>query len=162
MIRRITELSMLLALSIILSIIESFVPTYVPGVKLGLANIIILIMIYMYTIKDAFVLLILRVMIVSLLLGSFMSVTFFMSVSGGLFAIITMVILKSLGFNVISTSISGAVMHGVGQILIAIILIAKESIYYLPVIMILSIFTGIFTGFITLRFMRIMEKKQEE
>lgn len=152
---RIILLSILLSCAIVLGYLESLVPTIpIPGVKLGLANIVILLSIKNFRIYESLLILLLRIIIVSLLLGTFLSVTFFMSLSGGILSYIIMLVLSLLSrkFNRINTifiSISGAIFHAIGQIVVAMIIISSsKAIYYLPFILLLSIPTGLITGVI--------------
>lgn len=144
-------LSMLLAMAIVLNILESFIPVFIPGVKLGLANIIILIMLYEFKVYEAFLCDILRIIIVGLLRGSFLSPTFLMSLGGGMLSFIIMLLFSKIKlFSPIGVSVLGAISHSVGQIIVAIIILGSRAVvYYLPFIAILSVFTGILSGVIT-------------
>lgn len=158
-VKRLCELAALLAIAIVIGIAESFIPSFVPGAKLGLANIVTLIALYRYSKREALLVLILRMILVSLFLGKFLSVTFYMSVVGGLFAYLAMLLglnLKKL--TVIGVSLLGAVFHVIGQICIGMVILETIGIiFYLPVLMILSIFTGIFNGFVASRYFKIMK-----
>ena len=159
--KRLVLLSILLAVSVVLNIVERVAIgglTGLPMVRLGLANIVILIVLYIYTVKDAFTLLILRIFLVGLFTALF-SPTFWLSLGGGLLAFLLMVIFKKLRvFTVISVSVMGSFGHAVGQILTAIFLLStQELIAYLPVLIALSIPTGIFTGLISKRLITILE-----
>jgi heptaprenyl diphosphate synthase len=151
---------MMLSVSIVLSIVESFIPVFIPGVKIGLANVVTLIIMYLYGEKDAFLVLILRIVLVGILRGTIFSVTFYLSLSGGLSAYLLMFTFKQLRvFSMIGVSIMGAFGHSVGQIAMAIFLIErKELIYYLPYILVLSIITGVLTGMIANRSLSIVKK----
>ncbi|MBO5542738.1 MAG: Gx transporter family protein, partial [Acholeplasmatales bacterium] len=83
-IKRISIIAMLLAMAIVVSVLESFIPMFIPGFKLGLANVIILIMLYEFKVGEAFSVQILRIVIVGLLRGTFLSPIFLMSLAGGL------------------------------------------------------------------------------
>lgn len=157
---RLTRLSMLLAISIVLAIVESFLPAIpIPGVKLGLANVITLIILVVYDKKDAFVVLLLRVLLVSLLRGSFLNISFYMSLSGGVSAYLFMILsLHAKKFSLVGVSISGAFGHSLGQIIMAIILLSTPAlVYYFPYILLLSIGTGIITGYIAIYGSKIMK-----
>lgn len=159
--KRLVLLAILLAVSVVLNIVERVAIgglTGLPMVRLGLANIVILIVLYIYTVKDAFTLLILRIFLVGLFTALF-SPTFWLSLGGGLLAFLLMVIFKKLRiFTVISVSVMGSFGHAVGQILTAIFLLStQELIAYLPVLIALSIPTGIFTGLISKRLITILE-----
>ena len=158
--KRLTLLSILLAVSIVLSIVESFIPVFVPGVKLGLANVVTLIIMYIYGEKDAFLILILRILLVAILRGTIFNVTFYLSLSGGMMAYLMMFIFYKLKvFSIIGVSIMGAFGHSVGQIAMAIFLIERtELIYYFPYILVLSVITGVVTGIIANRSLTIVKK----
>jgi heptaprenyl diphosphate synthase len=161
--KRLTTLSILLAISIVLSIVESMLPVIpVPGVKLGLANVVTLVVLYLYSDKDAFVLLLLRIILVGLLRGNIFSVTFYLSFSGGMTAYLMMYIFKHINiFSLVGISIMGSFGHSVGQIIMAIFLIERtELIYYFPYILVLSVLTGILTGLLSTRVLKIMRKAQ--
>ncbi len=155
-VRRIATIAMLLAIAIVLNIIESLIPMMVPGVKLGLANIVILIMLYEFRIGEAFFVDLARILLVGLLRGSFLMPTFWMSLSGGVLSFGVMWIFSRIKiFSVIGVSVLGAVSHCVGQIAVAMVLLSSQAVvYYLPLIAVLSILTGIFSGFVARSYLR--------
>ena len=159
--KRLTLLAIMLSISIVLSIVESMLPVIpVPGVKLGLANVVTIIIMYKYGETDALTILILRIILVGLLRGNIFSVTFFLSLSGGMTAYLMMVLFKKLKvFSIIGVSIMGAFGHSVGQIVMAIFLIERtELIYYFPYILLLSVLTGLVTGILATRSLEIIKK----
>lgn len=159
--KRLTTLAIMLAISIVLSIVESMLPVIpVPGVKLGLANVVTLLIMFLYGEKDAFMLLILRIVLVGLLRGNIFSVTFFLSLSGGMVAYLMMFLFKRMNlFSMVGISIMGSFGHSVGQIAMAIFLIERtELIYYFPYVLILSVATGVVTGLIANRSIGIMKQ----
>lgn len=150
-IRKLTRLSMLLALSVVLSIIESMIPVIsgmAPGIKLGLANAVIIFVIYMYSFKDAIYVSVLRVVLVGILRSGLFNITFFFSLSGALLSIIFMILFKKYSkLSVVGVSVIGAISHSVGQIIIAILFLSNINIiYYLPYLLVLSIPTGVIVG----------------
>ena len=151
--KRVCIISMLLAIAIVLNILESFIPLYVPGVKLGLANIIILIMLYEFKPGEAFLVDLFRIFLVGLLRGTFLSPTFIMAFCGGMLSFIVMYLFSRLPFfSPIGVSVLGAVSHASGQVFAAMgmgLLSIQAVVYYLPLIGLLSILTGIFSGVIT-------------
>lgn len=154
-IRKITILSMFLSISIILSIIDSYVSryffTFAPGVKLGLANITTIFLLYTFTKKDAATLVVLRILLISLFLGNFNFVSFMLSLSGATLSLSFMIFAKRTNLlSVIGVSIIGAVSHICGQIFMAMIILSiPEVIYYIPISLIIVIPTGIVTGIIS-------------
>lgn len=151
--KKIINISMLLAISVVLSIIESFIPIFngiFVGIKLGLANIVILFVLYTYSFKDAILVSILRVIIVGILRTGLFSITFFFSLSGALLSIISMTLVKKTKLSIIGVSIIGSVFHIIGQIIIAIIMLNTVNlIYYLPYFLIFSCITGLIIGIIS-------------
>ena len=151
--KKFTRLSMLLALSVALNVIEASLPLfngYIPGLKLGLANIVTLFIIYQFSLKDAFYVGILRVFLVGILRTGLFSTTFFFSLSGVIFSIICMYLAKNfLKLSIVGVSIVGSIAHGTGQVLTSILLLQMSSmIYYLPWLLLFSIPTGILVGLI--------------
>jgi heptaprenyl diphosphate synthase len=153
-IRKYTKLSILLALAIVLNIFENTIPFFggmIPGLKLGMANIIVLVILYMYTWKDALYISILRVLLVSILSTGLFNIMFFFSLTGALVSIIAMAVFKKyIKLSIIGISIVGSIFHSIGQIIIAIIFLKTANmIYYLPWLLLFSIPTGIIIGTIS-------------
>ena len=151
--KKFTRLSMLLALSVALNVIEASLPLfngYIPGLKLGLANIVTLFIIYQFSLKDAFYIGILRVFLVGILRTGLFSTTFFFSLSGVLLSIICMYLAKNfLKLSIVGVSIIGSIAHSTGQVISSILLLQMTSmIYYLPWLLLFSIPTGILVGLI--------------
>mgnify|MGYP002626900579 CR=1 FL=1 len=91
--KRITVISLLASLAIALSIVESFIPSLgIPGVKLGLANVIILIALYGLGIKDSIYVNILRIVMSAIIRGTIFGMGFFMSLSGAVFSLLIMIV----------------------------------------------------------------------
>ncbi len=154
---------MLLSFSIVLSILESFIPLfngYIPGLKLGLANIIVLIVLYKYDIKDVFFVSILRVVVVGLMRTGLFSINFFFSLSGALFSACSMILFEKTKLSMIGVSVIGSIFHSIGQILIAILLLKNNNmIYYLPWLLLFSIPTGLFVGYVSKELLNELEDK---
>ncbi|MBE6151736.1 MAG: Gx transporter family protein [Firmicutes bacterium] len=162
-IKKITRLSMFLCLSVVLNIIESFIPLFdgsIPGIKLGLANVIVLIVLYLYSFKDAMYISILRVLLVGILRTGIFSVSFFFSFGGAVLSVLIMWLVKKTRLSIIGVSIIGAISHSIGQILIAIILIKNFYIvYYIPWLLLFSVPTGILTGIISKYSLNYLENR---
>lgn len=157
------RLVMLLSFSIVLSILESFIPLfngYIPGLKLGLSNIIVLIVLYKYDTKDVFFVSILRVIVVGLMRTGLFSVNFFFSLSGALFSAVSMILFKKTKLSMIGVSVVGSIFHSIGQILIAILFLKNNNvIYYLPWLLLFSIPTGLFVGYVSKKMLSELEDK---
>ena len=156
--RKLVTMSMLLAISIILNIVENYIVVIpIPAAKIGLANIVALILLYSYGFKSAFSLTLLRVVLVSLLLpGRFLGPVFWMGLSGAFLAVITMGVVKKIKiFGITGTSIFGAIMHTVGQVIVGYFLIGEGLLAYLPIMAFSSIITGFITGLIARQFLKV-------
>lgn len=144
---------MFLALSVVLNLIENIIPLFngqLAGIKLGLANIVIMVVLYSYTFKDALFISLARVFLVGILKMGLFSITFFFSLSGAILSIIAMSLAKKTKLSIIGVSIVGSIFHSIGQIIVLYIYLNTiNAFYYLPVILIVSIPTGILTGVIT-------------
>ncbi len=150
--RDITKIAILTSICVVISILESlftFIGDIVPGLKLGLANIVIIFALYEYDFKTAFLVSIIRVLIVALLRTGF-GINFFFSLSGAVFSIIFMYIFKKTRLSIIGVSIIGSVFHSIGQVLVGMLLLDNYNvIYYLPYLLLFSIPTGIVIGIIS-------------
>jgi heptaprenyl diphosphate synthase len=158
--RKLTLLANFLAIAIVLNIIESAIPVIpVPGAKLGFANIVTLIIIYVYSFKDGMVLTISRVLLVSILSGKLLGPVFYMSLSGAIVATIAMGLFKKTNFfGMIGVSVLGSIFHSIGQIVAGIFVIGSVAVLaYLPIMLFLSIPAGVLTGLIAKRFYDIWE-----
>ena len=150
--RDITKIAILTSICVVISILESlftFIGDIVPGLKLGLANIVIIFALYEYDFKTAFLVSIIRVLIVALLRTGF-GINFFFSLSGAIFSIVFMYIFKKTRLSIIGVSILGRVFHSIGQVLVGMLLLDNYNvIYYLPYLLLFSIPTGIVIGIIS-------------
>ncbi len=152
--KKFTRLSLLLALSVVINLIEVFIPIFsgiVPGLKLGLANIVILFVLISYGFKDALYLSILRVILVGILRTGLFSVSFFFSLGGALLSIIMMYLSsRYTKLSIIGISITGSIFHSIGQIVISMLFLdVTTMLYYLPLLLLFSIPTGIITGILS-------------
>lgn len=151
--KKFTRLSLLLGLSIVLNIIESFIPIfngYIPGIKIGLANIVTLFVLYKYSLKDALYISILRVILVGITRTGLFSTIFMFSLSGAILSTLFMYLSKRyLKLSVIGTSIVGSLFHSIGQIIMAMLIMnTTNMIYYFPWILLFALPSGLFTGII--------------
>lgn len=161
--KKLTRLSMFLSLSILLGIIESFFPILsgiIPGMKLGIANIIIVIVMFLYGPKEAFLIAILRVFLMGILRTGLFSTTFFFSLTGSIFSVSIMTCLYKSKLSIIGVSIMGSIFHSIGQIVTAILLLRLPNlIYYLPIMILCSLFTGMLTGFFAKQSLQHIKKR---
>lgn len=149
-----TRLSMLLALSVVLNIIENMLPIFsdtLPGVKLGLANIVILYVLYKYGFKQAIILSISRVFLVGILRTGIFSVAFYFSLSGAILSIFMMYLaIKLTKLSIVGVSVIGSFFHCIGQLIVLAIYINNLSAFkYMIIMLVFAILTGILTGTIS-------------
>lgn len=148
--KHIAYLGLLLTLALILSYVESLIPIFVsvPGVKLGLANLVVLICLYAYPAKYAFLLSGMRVVLAGLLFSSMFSILY--SLAGAFLSLVVMLLAKKLfKLGILGVSILGGVFHNVGQLLVAIAVVSNYRIGYLfPYLLLSGILTGAIIGFI--------------
>lgn len=147
--RRIALLSLFTAIALVLSLVDSALPPLlpVPGVRLGLANVITLILLIAARPRDAFLVLILRIILASIFAGQGMS--FLYSLAGGLLCFLVIFLLSRLLHRsfVILLSMCGALAHNAGQLLVALWITQTPSILaYAPILILCAILTGAFTG----------------
>ena len=151
-VQKIALLGVLLAVTIVIAILESFIPSFtIPGIKLGFANIVILVTLYEVGILEAVFINLVRVLVVSLVRGTFLSMGFFMSLTGAFMSLGIMILFHLVikKFSIIGVSVIGSLFHVIGQILIAMIYMGSVYVvYYLPIIGIFAVITGILVGFI--------------
>ena len=167
-VQKMALLGVLTAAAIVIAILESFIPSIgIPGVKMGLANIVILIILYELGIWEAGVVNLLRVLVVSLARGTFLSMGFLMSLTGAAlsFGIMVLFYLLIKKFSIIGVSVIGSVFHVTGQIIIAMIFLGSAYVFlYLPIIAISAIITGVFVGIIAQLIIKtgIIRKQREK
>lgn len=152
--RKLVLLAMMVAFSLALRVIESLLPlnaVLVPGLKLGLANIITVVMLYRFTAKETLTVSVLRVVLGAFLGGGLSA--FLFSMAGALLSFFVMFLLKAISrfsLSVLGVSIVGAVFFNVGQLGVASFLLDTKTVFtYLPIMGILSILTGFFIGFVS-------------
>lgn len=145
---KVTLMALSVALAMILSFVESQIPAFVaiPGVKMGLANITVVFALYKFGWKEAAGVSLLRVLLVSLLFGNFASL--FYSLAGAVLSLAGMIALKKSGlFSTVAVSVTGGVLHNVGQIAMACILLETDVIrYYLPFLILSGTLAGVVIG----------------
>lgn len=149
--KKIALCGVLTALAMIFSYIESMIPVPipVPGIKLGIANIAVITILYVLGVKEAIVINLLRIVLTSLLFGNVNS--FLFSISGATLSLTIMIIMKKLDFfSCIGVSVCGGVMHNIGQIIAAVFIMGSEAIvFYLPVLIVSGVFTGVVIGVVS-------------
>lgn len=162
---KVTRLAMLgvfTAVALVLSYVESLLPpiwTAVPGIKMGLPNIIIIILLYKLGVKEAALVSLIRVLFSSFLLfGSGMMLIY--SVVGATLSLVLMAICKKLNiFSTVGVSVVGGISHNLGQILVAIALFDTTQLgYYMIVLSITGTIAGVFIGVAGALLLKRLEK----
>lgn len=152
--RKIVIISLLSAIAIVLSVVEGFIPSFgIPGIKLGLANIIILLSMYEIGIKEALIINVVRILLGNILRGRIFDIGFLMSFTGATLSFLIMMVfcLWVKRFSIIGVSVIGSFFHIFGQVLVAMIYLESGYIlYYLPFLGISALVTGIFVGLVAL------------
>lgn len=147
--QKLTKLALLTAVSLMIYVLESLLPPIVPipGIKLGLANIITLITLACFDLKEATLVLLCRILLAGFFFGQALSLLY--SLAGGFCCLLIMSLfhrLLSKGYLPI-TSVMGALSHNIAQLLVALAVTGVPGILaYLPFLLISAIITGTFTG----------------
>ena len=144
------------ALALIFSYVEMLIPIQfgVPGIKLGLTNLLIVIMLYKCGPKEALLLSVVRIILSGFIFGNMFSILY--SLAGGILSLAVMALLKSRGsFSVMGVSIAGGVSHNLGQLAVAMAVVATYRVgYYFPVLLIAGLLTGMLIGIISNEFLK--------
>ncbi len=147
--QRVALLGLCTALAMVLAYVEILLPplfTAIPGIKIGLPNIVIIFLLYRMGVWDAAAVSFVRIVAVSILFGNPM--TFAYSMAGGALSLTAMAILKRLDLlSMVGVSVAGGVLHNVGQILMAMLLLETAELgYYLIVLAVTGTISGILIG----------------
>ena len=149
--QKLTVMALTTAIALVLSFIESQIPAFVavPGVKMGLPNIAIVYALYRLGWREAAMISLIRVVLVSLLFGS--AASFLYSFAGAVLSLLGMTLLKKTGkFTEIVVSVAGGVLHNIGQIAMASIILETDALrYYLPFLLVSGILAGVVIGLIS-------------
>lgn len=136
------------SLALIFSYVETLIPVNfgIPGVKLGLANLIIVTALYKMRLSEVFLLSVVRVVLSGFIFGNYFSILY--SLAGGILSLAVMALLKRAGgFSVIGVSIAGGTFHNIGQMIVAMLVVETFSVvYYVPVLLLAGMLTGLVIG----------------
>lgn len=148
--KKLTLITMLSAMAIVINLFESsFIPPISFGIRFGLANIIALITLEFFGVKEMIVVNIMRVVIGSLLRGWLFGTTFWISSGGVILSSLVLIVAYFLKSSVVFKSIISAFGHSIGQVLVVMILYQqKDMMIYIPILLMTAIPTGILTGII--------------
>ena len=147
---RVAVFGVFTALALIFSYIELLIPVNfgIPGAKLGLANLVTVIVLYKTDWREALLLSVVRVILAGFLFGNLFGILY--SLAGGLLSVTVMAALKKTGaFSVIGVSMAGGVSHNIGQLIVAMVIVETYQVgYYLPVLLISGLLTGAVIGIV--------------
>ena len=138
------------ALAFTLSYLESLIPFNfgIPGIKLGLANLVVVVMLYFGGIKAAFPIAVIRILLAGITFGNANSLLY--SLAGGILSLLVMWAAKNTKLSVMGVSILGGVSHNIGQTLVAALMMNTKSIfYYLPALLVSGLVTGLLIGIVS-------------
>jgi heptaprenyl diphosphate synthase len=149
--KKITTLGILASLAMVLSFVETLLPPVyaaVPGIKIGLANIVNVFLLYKFSVKDTAIVTLIRVLIVSMLFSNVMTLAY--SIAGAVLSITVMALLKKTNlFSTVGVSIAGGVAHNLGQIIVAILVTSTIEIgYYMIFLCISGVLSGMLIGIV--------------
>ena len=146
--KRIAYYGSMLGLAIICGYVEMLIPFDfgIPGIKLGLANIVALVLLYKNGFLPALAVSVSRVLLIGILFGNVMSV--FYSLAGGVLSLIVMYLVKKIPFfSIVGGSVAGAAAHNIGQLAAALVVIGMKAVmFYLPFLLIAAVITGFLIG----------------
>lgn len=148
--KKIALFGMMVALAFAFSYFESLIPLdfVVPGVKLGLANLVVVIALYLMKPGEAFSIAIIRIFLAGLTFGNVYSIAY--SLCGGILSFLVMYLVRKTKLSVIGVSMLGGICHNIGQIIVAAIVMGTSRIaYYLPVLLVAGLITGLLLGVIS-------------
>lgn len=164
---RMSIVGVLAAFAAVLSYVEAIISFdfFVPGVKLGLANLAVVVTMYVYGSREAVLVNIIRIFIVGLLFTNLFSILF--SLAGAFISFGAMVLIRRTdAFSVVGVSVIGGVFHNLGQLAAAAVIVETYSvIYYLPALLIAGIITGVIIGIVSrtvIRYLRVFIKAKKE
>ena len=144
-------LAMMIALALVFSYVETLIPINfgIPGVKLGLANLVIVAALYLIGGKEAFLVSVVRIFLSGFMFGNLFSILY--SLAGAALSLTVMELLKKhSGFSLIGISVAGGVTHNIGQLIVAMIVVSNTSLMvYAPALLVAGVLAGILIGGLT-------------
>ncbi len=155
---------MLISLAFIFSYLEAVIPIPipVPGVKLGLANLAVLLVLYRYGWKEALALNLARVFLSGFLFGNLFMVIYSLAGAAGSFLVMCF-LTKTRGFSIMGVSMAGGVCHNIGQVLVAYFVTKTAGIvFYLPVLLAAGLLTGLLIGLLAREVIKYIGKESVE
>ena len=145
-VQRLALSALLTAVMLVLGYVESLVPTGIPGIKLGLSNSVLIFAIYTLGVPTAFLLMIGKVLLSGFLFSGVNAMLY--AFAGGLLSMLVMSLLYRMkSFHIVTVAMAGAVMHNVGQVALAMLMLGTDKLLsYMAVLMLVGLVTGFLTG----------------
>lgn len=148
---KLAYLGLFSAVAIIFGYVESLIPFFmgIPGIKLGLANLAVLFLLQKYSVKEAALVSVVRILVIGFMFGNLFSILY--SLAGALLSLTVMTLMiKKTDFSLVGVSVAGGIAHNVGQLIIAMLTVSSLNlIYYAPALLISGVITGILIGKLT-------------
>ena len=159
MARKVSYAAMLVALAMIFSYVEALIPISfgIPGIKLGLANLVVVLGLFFLKPPQVFWVLVVRIVLSSFMFGSLFSMIY--SLAGGVLSFCVMLILKKMnkGFSIIGISMAGGVSHNIGQLVVAACVVKNMHVFlYMPVLLVAGMMAGMLTGILGQRLQKYL------
>lgn len=152
------------AIAMVLSYVESFIPMSfsVPGIKLGLANIAVIFTLYKLGAKEAVIVSLVRILWTAIIFGNVMTLAY--SAAGAALSLTAMILLKRADrFSAVGVSVIGGILHNVGQILVAMLIMeTAQIVYYLPILCVSGIAAGVAVGIVSSILVKRVPVKKEK
>ena len=149
--KNVAMMAMMIALALVFSYVETLIPINfgIPGVKLGLANLVIVAVIYLFGGKEALLVSVVRIFLSGFMFGNMTSIMY--SLAGGLLSLAVMLLLKKTDrLSILAVSVMGGIFHNIGQLIIAILVVENlKLIFYIPVLLISGFVTGLLIGVVS-------------
>ena len=160
--KRVARIGIFVALAMVFSYVEVLIPFQfgIPGVKLGVANIVVVAGLYLLKPKEVFLISLVRILLMGLLFGNGVSILY--SLAGGILSFFVMLLFKKIHFfSVVGVSVIGGVFHNLGQILAAAAVIHNDKImYYFPVLLAAGILTGALIGLLSDKIVHVLQTQE--
>lgn len=160
MTKKIAYGGLFLALALVVSYIETLIPIHIgiPGVKIGLANGVIMVLLYMVSLRETLGVSLARILLAGFMFGNLMMILY--SLAGGMLSLAVMAVLKKSGvFGPVGVSVAGGVSHNIGQLVVAILVLETgRLVYYLPILLLSGTIAGIIIGILSGEVIRRMPK----
>lgn len=158
--KRVAYCALLTALAMIFGYVEALIPFGfgIPGVKLGLANIVIVLALYMLPACQVFAIQLMRIVLVSFLFGNLSMMLY--SLAGGMLSLVVMLLLNRRDvFSITGVSIAGGVSHNIGQLIVAALVVQNLKImFYFPIMIMAGLITGCLIGVLACRIKPVLDR----